>query len=129
MGNSIECELEGVANSFATPSLKLRRPRDLRLEAVPHHKIHYVQTAINQVIIFQTTSLNSNSLYNKRCFLSLQPTVENHQFLHKKGGEANLLPLPKFLGIICFSSCRTLIDLGKQLSHLIDLQYVIIGCI
>lgn len=92
MGNSIECELEGVANSFATPSLKLRRPRDLRLEAVPHHKIHYVQTAINQVIIFQTTSLNSYS--NKRCFLSLQPTVENHQFLHKKGGEANLLPLP-----------------------------------
>ena len=62
MGKSIECELEGVANGFATPSLKLRRPRDLRLEAVPHHKIHYVQTAINQVIIFQTTSLSSNSI-------------------------------------------------------------------
>ena len=48
--------IRGSANSFATPSLKLRRPRDLRLEAVPHHKIHYVQTAINQVIIFQTSS-------------------------------------------------------------------------
>ena len=54
MGNGIECELEGVANGFATPSLKLRRPRDLRLEAVPHHKLHYIQTAINQGIIFQT---------------------------------------------------------------------------
>ena len=54
MGNSIECELEGVANGFATPSLKLRRPRDLRLEAVPHHKLHYIQTAIKTVIIFQT---------------------------------------------------------------------------
>lgn len=62
MGNGIEFELEGVANGFATPSLKLRRPRDLRLEAVPHHKLHYIQTAINQVIIFQTTSLNSNSI-------------------------------------------------------------------
>lgn len=62
MGKSIECELEGVANGFATPSLKLRRPRDLGLEAVPHHKIHYVQTAINQVITFQTNSLNTNSL-------------------------------------------------------------------
>ena len=93
MGNGIECELEGVANGFATPSLKLRRPRDLRLEAVPHHKIHYVQTAINQVIIFQTSSLNSISI-KKTLFLILQPSVENHQFLHKKGGEANLLPLP-----------------------------------
>ena len=60
--NCIKCELEGVANGFATPSLKLRRPRDLGLEAVPHHKLHYIQTAINQVIIFQTHSLNSNSL-------------------------------------------------------------------
>jgi len=24
------------------------------LEAVPHHKVHYIQTAINQVIVFQT---------------------------------------------------------------------------
>ncbi len=62
MGKSIECELEGVVDSSTTPSLKLRRPRDLGLEAVPHHKIHYIQTAINQVIIFQTHSLNSNSL-------------------------------------------------------------------
>lgn len=53
MEKNIECELEGVANGFATPSLKLRRPRDLRLEAVPHHKVHYIQTAINQVIIFK----------------------------------------------------------------------------
>ena len=68
MGNGIECELEGVANGFATPSLKLRRPRDLRLEAVPHHKLHYIQTAINQVIIFQATSLSSNSI-KKALFL------------------------------------------------------------
>mgnify|MGYP000931245340 CR=1 FL=1 len=54
MGNGIECELEGVANGFATPSLKLRRPRDLRLEAVPHHKIHYAKTAIKTGIIFQS---------------------------------------------------------------------------
>ena len=60
--NCIKCELEGVANGFATPSLKLRKPRDLRLEAVPHHKLHYVQTAISKVIIFQTNSLNSNSI-------------------------------------------------------------------
>ena len=93
MGKSIECELEGAVDSSTTPSLKLRRPRDLGLEAVPHHKIHYIQTAINQVIIFQTHSLNSNSLENKRCFLSLQPSVESLNFCTKKGGKANLLSL------------------------------------
>ena len=62
MGNGIECELEGVANGFATPSLKLRRPRALGLKAVPHHKFHYIQTAISKVIIFQTNSLNSDSV-------------------------------------------------------------------
>ena len=106
----IECELEGVANVFATSSLKLRS-----------------RETLDSRRCLTTMSIMYKRILNR--YRILQPSVENHQFLHKKGGEANMLPLPKFLGIICFSSCRTLIDLGKQLSHLIDLQYVIIGCI
>jgi len=92
MGNGIECELEGVANGFATPSLKLRRPRDLRLEAVPHHKVHYIQTAINQVIIFQTTSLSSNSIKISAVSYPFNLRLKTINFCTKKEGKQSASP-------------------------------------
>ena len=70
MGNGIECELEGVANGFATPSLKLRRPRALGLKAVPNHRFHYIQTAISMIIIFHPLFLNSPLLFSKNWVLN-----------------------------------------------------------
>lgn len=87
MGNGIERELEGVANRFATPSLKLRRPRDLGLEAVPHHKVHYIQTAISMVIIFHPLFLNSPLLFSKNWVLNTKGYDTKISIYNENGSE------------------------------------------
>ena len=93
-----QIELEGVVDSSTSPSLKLR-DRGPWAEAVPpHHKIHYIQTAINQVIIFH--SLNSVLYKIGDVLIPSNSSVESLKFF-KEG--VSKFPFPQvFLELFVF---------------------------